>query len=77
MAKEPSRQLLLPPELDEPKLKRLRAALVAGEGGALAGEFSMDELMAELDEEARCEALGHGQEPIRADRGDPIRLCPT
>jgi hypothetical protein len=42
--------------LDRLKLERLRAALVAGEQSGLAEDFSMEQLMAQLDEEARAEA---------------------
>ncbi len=38
------------------KLERLRMALVAGEQSGFAEDFSMDELMTQLDEEARTEA---------------------
>jgi len=44
-------------ELDRLKLAWLRAALIAGERSGLVEDFSMDELMAELDEEARAEAV--------------------
>lgn len=43
-------------ELAQLKLERLRAALIAGEQSGLAEDFSMDQLMAQLDEEARAEA---------------------
>jgi antitoxin ParD1/3/4 len=47
-------------ERDRLKLERLRAALIAGEQSGLAGDFSIDELMAELDDEARADALLDG-----------------
>ena len=47
-------------ELDRLKLERLRAALIAGESSGLVEDFSMDELMAELDEEARAEIAVDG-----------------
>jgi antitoxin ParD1/3/4 len=47
-------------ERDRLKLERLRAALIAGEQSGLAGGFSIDELMAELDDEARADALLDG-----------------
>ena len=43
-------------ELAQLKLERLRAALIAGEQSGLAEDFSLDQLMAQLDEEARAEA---------------------
>ena len=46
-------------ELDRLELERLRAALVAGEGSGLVEDFSMDELMAEVDEEASAAPRGH------------------
>ncbi len=47
-------------ELAQLKLQRLRAALLAGEQSGLAEDFSMAELMAQLDEEARADALLDG-----------------
>jgi antitoxin ParD1/3/4 len=60
VVREALRLLAARDELDRLKLERLRAALVAGERSGLVEDFAMDELMAELDEEARSEALGHG-----------------
>ena len=60
VVREALRLLSARDELDRLKLERLRAALVAGERSGLVEDFSIDELMAELDEEARSEALGHG-----------------
>ena len=47
-------------ELAQLKLQRLRAALLAGDHSGLAEDFSMAELMAHLDEEARADALLDG-----------------
>jgi hypothetical protein len=47
-------------ELDRLKLAWLRAALIAGERSGLVEDFSMDELMAELDGEARAESVVDG-----------------
>ena len=57
--REALRLLACRDELDRLKLERLRAALIAGERSGLVEDFSMDELMAELDEEARGETLVH------------------
>ena len=45
------------------ELERLRAALIAGERSGLVEDFSMDELIAELDEEAHRPVLGSGFAP--------------
>jgi antitoxin ParD1/3/4 len=47
-------------EVERLQLERLRAALIAGEQSGLAEDFSMDELMTQLDEEACAEALMDG-----------------
>ena len=60
VVREALRLLAARDELDQLKLERLCAALIAGEKSGLVEDFSMDELLAELDEEARSEALGHG-----------------
>ena len=60
VVREALRLLAARDEMDRLKLERLRAALVAGERSGLVEDFAMDELMAELDEEARSEDLGHG-----------------
>jgi len=59
--REALRLLAARDELDRLKLERLRAALIAGESSGLVEDFSMDELMAELDEEARAEIAVDGQ----------------
>ena len=58
--REALRLLAARDELDRLKLERLRAALIAGESSGLVEDFSMDELMAELDEEARAEIAVDG-----------------
>lgn len=58
--REALRLLAARDELERLKLERLRAALIAGESSGLVEDFSMDELMAELDEEARAEILPDG-----------------
>lgn len=47
-------------EVDRLRLEQLRAALVAGEESGRADGFSMDNLMAQLDEEAQVEAEPRG-----------------
>jgi enhancing lycopene biosynthesis protein 2 len=44
-------------EVDQLKLEQLRAALIAGEQSGLAKNFSMDQVMAQLDEEAQAETI--------------------
>lgn len=44
-------------ELAQLKLERPRAPLIASEGSGLAEDFSMDQMMAQLDEDARAEPL--------------------
>jgi antitoxin ParD1/3/4 len=58
--REALRLLAARDELHRLKLKLLRAGLKAGERSGRVEDFSMDELMAELDEEARAETLVHG-----------------
>jgi antitoxin ParD1/3/4 len=58
--REALRLLAVRDELDRLKLERLRAALIAGESSGFVEDFSMDELMAELDEEARAETAVDG-----------------
>jgi antitoxin ParD1/3/4 len=58
--REALRLMMARDELDGLKLERLRAALIAGEQSGLAEDFSLDELMAELDDEARADALPDG-----------------
>ena len=60
VVREALRLLAARDEMDRLKLERLRAALLAGERSGFVEDFAMDELMTELDEEARSEALGHG-----------------
>ena len=57
---EAPRLLAARDELDRLKLEWLRAALIASERSGLVEDFSMDELMAELDEEARAEIAVDG-----------------
>ena len=54
--REALRLLAAKDELAQLRLERLRAALLAGEQSGPAEDFSMDELMAELDEEALADA---------------------
>jgi antitoxin ParD1/3/4 len=58
--REALRLLAARDEAERLKLERLRAALIAGESSGLVEDFSMDELMAELDEEARAETAVDG-----------------
>ena len=58
--REALRLLAARDELERLKLERLRAALIAGESSGLVEDFSMDELMAELDEQARAETVVDG-----------------
>jgi antitoxin ParD1/3/4 len=60
VVREALRLMVARDELDRLKLERLQMALIAGEQSGVVEDFSMDELMAQLDEEARAEALPDG-----------------
>ena len=59
VSREALRLLAARDELERLKLERLRAAVIAGERSGLVENFSVDELMAKLDEEAGGETLVH------------------
>ena len=58
--REALRLMLAHDELHRVKLERLQEALVAGEQSGFVEDFSMDRLMAQLDEEAQADAAADG-----------------
>lgn len=58
--REALRLMLAQDELHRVKLERLQEALVAGEQSGFVEDFSMDRLMAQLDEEAQADAAADG-----------------